>query len=390
MEDKFKQYFSQKNLFFSFLLFLLIIFLLLTNQIVKVKNKEYIFIKYINNCKKLKKFIHKGKKIKNSPFLSICIPVFNMERYIKRAILSVLNQSFKDFEIIIINDFSNDKTDNIIKELQKNEPQIRIINHNNNLGTFSSRVNGILNSNGIYIIFLDSDDLFLESQIFQKLYDFNLNKNLDMIEFTVYYEDEENNILYFPNNHESNHYHNYSKNIIYQPELSNLLFRDPQNHNYSHVFCRSIWNKMVKKEIYLKTINFIQNYFNKNLYFVFAEDTIMNILNFQFSSNYSNVNIPGYMYYRRKNSISHGNININLINNNSLLYLKLFYNYIKYFNKNINYLYYEIKFFQNYLWTFKGFNFTNFKLKGKSLFNIILGDKNITKNLNNLINNYSL
>ena len=62
----------------------------------------------------------------------------------KKVIYSILNQSFQDFEIIIVNDFSKDKTGIILKELQKNENRIKIINHLKNLGVYTSRVDGIL------------------------------------------------------------------------------------------------------------------------------------------------------------------------------------------------------------------------------------------------------
>ena len=313
-----------------------------------------------------------------------------MEKYIERALLSILNQSFKDYEIIIINDFSKDKTNNIIQKFQLKESNIKIYYHHKNLGTFASRVDAVLNSNGKYIIFLDPDDLFLNQNLFQQLYAFNLKYNLDIIEFTVYNENEDENNLYYSNDHRINHYHNFSDVIIYQPELSNILFYEPKTKNISYVYCRNIWNKIIKKNILLKTIDFIGKEYCKNKYFIFAEDTIMNILNFQFSSNYSNIYLPGYMYNIRINSASHGDfINITLINNNIFLYLSLFFKYIKYFSKNINILLYEMVFIKNYISNFKGFNYTYFSLKSKSFFKMILNDKNLSLDTKILVNNFS-
>ena len=102
------------------------------NNIIKNLNKET-YIKYIDSCKSLKRFnINKIKK--ENPFLSICISIYNSEKYIEMAILSVINQSFQDFEIIIVNDFSNDKTYNIITKLQNEDNRIRIFNNTKNLG----------------------------------------------------------------------------------------------------------------------------------------------------------------------------------------------------------------------------------------------------------------
>ena len=66
--------------------------------------------------------------------ISICIAALNMQSYIKQNQLSILNQSFQDFEIIIINDFSKDETLNIIKDLQSTDSRIKLVNHYKNLG----------------------------------------------------------------------------------------------------------------------------------------------------------------------------------------------------------------------------------------------------------------
>ncbi len=168
------------------------------------------------------------------------------------------------------------------------------------MGIYISRIEGILNSNGIYIIFIDSDDPFLNPFLFQKLYEFNSEYNLDIIEFIVLHQEEGKNNLFFPNAHKLNHFHNFTEKIIYQPELSNILFYVPGTLYHSEVICRSIWNKLIRKEIILKTIKFIGDNNNKCINFNYGEDTIMNVVNFQFANNYTNLNLPGYMYNIKK------------------------------------------------------------------------------------------
>ena len=146
----------------------------------------YTFINYLKSCKSLKRF-YKNAKYNEFPFISICISVYNSEKYIEKAMLSILNQSFQDFEIIIVNDFSNDNTYNLINRLQSEDNRIKIINHNQNLGTYHSRVEGVLNSKGKYILFLDPDDMILNPFLLEILYNYNINLNLDIIEFTVYH-----------------------------------------------------------------------------------------------------------------------------------------------------------------------------------------------------------
>lgn len=95
------------------------------------------------------------------PLISIIIPVYNVAPYIKSCLYSVLNQTYKNIEIIIINDKTTDESISIIKDvLQKETPliPIRIIEHAENKGLSSARNTGIRNSKGDYLYFLDSDD----------------------------------------------------------------------------------------------------------------------------------------------------------------------------------------------------------------------------------------
>ena len=126
----------------------LIIYILYCIQIyhapTKIKDSRKYF-NFINDCKKLKNY-NRIKIYSTYPFISVCIPVFNMEKYIEKALFSILNQSFQDFEIIIVNDFSNDNTEKIIRKIQLEDNRIKIINHSKNLGVYHSRVEAALNS----------------------------------------------------------------------------------------------------------------------------------------------------------------------------------------------------------------------------------------------------
>jgi glycosyltransferase involved in cell wall biosynthesis len=96
--------------------------------------------------------------MKNRPFFSIIIPLYNKEQYIARVIDSVLKQSFKKFEIIVVNDGSTDDGLSAIKKIK--DCRIRVINQKN-LGASSARNTGIKNANAPYIAFLDADDEYL-------------------------------------------------------------------------------------------------------------------------------------------------------------------------------------------------------------------------------------
>jgi glycosyltransferase involved in cell wall biosynthesis len=95
--------------------------------------------------------------MENCPFFSIIIPLYNKEDYIENTIKSVINQSFKDFEIIIVNDGSTDESLNILKKI--NDSRIKIYS-NANSGLAYSRNYGIKKATAQYIALLDADDLW--------------------------------------------------------------------------------------------------------------------------------------------------------------------------------------------------------------------------------------
>jgi hypothetical protein len=212
---------------------------------------------------------------------------------------------------------------------------------------------------------MDPDDMILNQNLFQELFNYNLNYNFDIIEFSVYYQKEKRKNIYLPKENVFNHYHSFKKNIIYQPELSNILFYKPNSNNYSKIICRTIWNKLYKKDIFIKTINYIEKEFH-NKFLVASDDTPINMIYFQFANNYSNIFIPGYLYNIRKNSISNkftDNNHLKIICINYLLYFKLFYRYIIDFNKDLNYLYYDLKAFSIYILRLKDFKIKEYILK---------------------------
>jgi len=100
-----------------------------------------------------------------SPTVSVIIPTYNRAHLIGRAIQSVLNQTYKDFELIIVDDGSTDNTEDIIKEFQKKDKKINYIRHEKNKGGSAARNTGIKAARGEYIAFLDSDDEWLRNKL---------------------------------------------------------------------------------------------------------------------------------------------------------------------------------------------------------------------------------
>ncbi len=103
----------------------------------------------------------------SSPKISVIIPVYNAERYLEQCLDSVINQTFKDIEIICINDGSTDGSLKILQKYAANDNKLIIIDKENR-GVSAARNDGLERATGEYIMFLDADD-FLEKNAFTKL-----------------------------------------------------------------------------------------------------------------------------------------------------------------------------------------------------------------------------
>lgn len=110
------------------------------------------------------------------PKISVIMPVYNSEKYLRESIESILNQTFTDFEFILIDDCSTDNSWNIIEEYNKKDNRIIAIKNEKNMGVSFNRNLGIKKSISEYIAFLDSDDIALSERLY-KQYCFLENNN---------------------------------------------------------------------------------------------------------------------------------------------------------------------------------------------------------------------
>lgn len=118
--------------------------------------------------------------------VSVITPVYNSEKYIEQTIKSVLDQVYKNWELLLINDCSNDTSYEIIKKISKLDSRIRIINNEINRGVSYSRNKGIEVARGKYILFLDSDDLWHKDKL-KKQIEF-MEKTSAEVSYTGYYK----------------------------------------------------------------------------------------------------------------------------------------------------------------------------------------------------------
>ena len=239
----------------------------------------------------------------NSTKISVVIPVFNCEKTIKSAVRSIQNQNMTNIEIILVNDFSKDKSLEIIKELMKEDPRIKLINNEKNMGALYSRNIGILEAKGKYVTNLDNDDMFMDSDVFDTVFNEAEQSNFDIIGFSAIDGPSYNCII---TQMYEDYFHNHQDGlIIKQPNLSYfpIVKKGKFNVNDLHV-----WGRLVKTEIYQKTINNLGitaiGEDRKTCFLSWAEDSAMSIILFHFANSYKFIKKLGIFHWISRGTAS--------------------------------------------------------------------------------------
>ena len=271
---------------------------------------------YLNICIEYKNILTSYYFFKK-PKISVIIPIYNCQDSIKYTISSIQNQKMKDYEIIMVNDCSKDKSKEIIDNYSKKDGRIIIINNNKNMGTLYSRNIGVLSARGKFIFALDNDDLLFNRKIFWELYKEGINNNFDIIGFkTIYGKNYNSSINYM---FDEPFILNKKSKIVFQPELKFLSIKNKDIH---------IWGKLIKKEIYVKAINLIgiKRY---SVYLCITEDDIMVFMLYNSAKSYKYLPIYGLFHLVSKKTTSF------TLPKNHIFFANIFYSEIIFdFTKN--------------------------------------------------------
>ncbi|AGK95886.1 glycosyltransferase family 2 protein [Clostridium pasteurianum] len=246
--------------------------------------------------------------------VSIIIPIYNVEAYLRKCLDSVIKQTFKDIEIILINDGSSDNSLNICKEYSNKDKRIKIIDKRNE-GVSKARNVGLLCARGEYISFVDSDD-WIELNMIEELYNSVSSNNAEFC-MSNYIRENESKSQYVDANIELK---KLQDNEIKEYLLIPLIERE--NNQKEHILAsfRGPWGKLFKRDI-------IEKYnikFKKDL--IVGEDFIFN-LEFLVYINKAVINEGFYYHYlTNSNSITmkYKKDCWRLIYRNTILYLEDF------------------------------------------------------------------
>ena len=214
---------------------------------------------------------------------SIIIPVYNVEKYISKCIDSIVNQTYKNIEIILVDDGSPDRSPEICDLYAKKDKRIKVI-HKSNGGLVSARKAGIDIATGKYCLFVDSDDWIDECTI-EKLNNYITEYgNVDLIKFRYVFEPKKN----------------------LQPEYTmcnHILDKDERNKVYRELLLtnnyNNLCNEVFKKELYDIDDKVLKMKIN------YGEDLIVNLKIFATAKNIVLINDAFYHYLLNDKSITH-------------------------------------------------------------------------------------
>ena len=347
----------------------------------KLMNINY----YMDRCKK-GILINGILKPYSKPKITALITSHNSENFISTAIRSVQNQDFNDIEILIIDDCSSDKTVEIIKTMKIKDKRIKLIQNKVNKGILYSKSLGVLKSNGKYIMFLDSDDLFVNKNIFLMCFNQAINYKIDVVEFSGF----ESHFNPFEINYTMPKipiYLRYKKNeeTIRQPELSNYVYRRLDDNMFKlidgYLWGKTIRSKVLKdslKQIGRKIYNIKLNY---------GDDRLINFVLFKVAKSFKFIREFGIVYNQNNVSITH----INLTQSNcqdELTNIFFMYNFTKNTNETELAAFEIFKRFNKII--YPGLNDQNNKRKLLNMIDLMMQDKYISiiakRRLSNLTN----
>lgn len=214
----------------------------------------------------------------NEPLVSIIVPVYNTEKYLDRCIKSIISQTYKNLEIILVDDGSPDNCPHMCDEWAEKDNRIKVI-HKLNDGLANARNSGIEICNGDYVMFTDSDD-YIELDMVEFLMNLSVKYNADVSRCGFYYN--------YDNGNQKTDGNDYTVKLLEKDDRIIELVTTG--------FGGTVWNKLYKREV-VKS-----NFFSKQD--GCSEDILYNFR--VYKEDYKTVfsDVPKYHYVIRNNSIT--------------------------------------------------------------------------------------
>lgn len=212
-----------------------------------------------------------------NPLISVIVPIYNVEKYLARCIDSIVNQTYKNLEIILVDDGSPDRCPQMCDDYDEKDSRIKVV-HKKNGGLSDARNAGIAVAKGEYISFIDSDD-YVSDDFFECLLDVMNKENSDIAECSVVKLYEDNRFDEFSDDLSVKTYDT-------QDAMSALIAENP--------FHQHVWNKLYKTEL-VKDIPYAVGKLNEDEFWTYQV--------FGRADKVSKLNKTMYYYFQRNSSI---------------------------------------------------------------------------------------
>ncbi len=217
------------------------------------------------------------------PIISLIIPVYGTEKYLERCIDSVLNQNYKELEIIVVNDCSPGNAEEMIHKFQSRDARIKYIKHEENRGLFQARMSGAAAATGDYIAFLDSDD-YVSFDFYYGLITKAEAEKADIVIGKTVIENEDGSRYI-------NHFHDCSLNVEkLEGEEVKRRFFGQRSRCYSW---HTVWNKLYAKKLWDQAFPY---YKKINTHVIMTEDIAFSSVLFYFAQKVVTVKTSAYFY----------------------------------------------------------------------------------------------
>ena len=220
----------------------------------------------------------------NKPLLSVVVPVYGTEQYLKKCIDSILAQSYKNIEVIIINDASKGNCKEIAEEYRKADPRVKYVFHEENKGLFQARITGAKYAEGEYIAFADSDD-YLSLDFYRPMVEKACRKNYDIVANSTIIREADATF----------HQYTFHK-IALEKQLMGQQVRDTFFGQAGACYAwHTIWNKIYKKSLWDRCL---LDFKKLDRHIIMTEDIAFSCILFFQAESFAAVDCGAYYYCR--------------------------------------------------------------------------------------------
>lgn len=225
------------------------------------------------------------------PLISVIVPVYGTEKYLRKCMDSILTQTYKNLEVIIVNDGTKDDSEKIIKEYLANDDRVKYVRHSKNRGLFQARISGAEEATGEYIAFVDSDD-YLSIDWYRILVRKALETNADIVIADWAYEYENGKMEYL----------NLDNIRISDLDLKGEEITDAFMKQQGSCFSwHTVWNKIYSKKLWDRCAsNFVKASVEKG-HIIMCEDIMFSTALWFNADHVVNVHDITYFYCKHSN-----------------------------------------------------------------------------------------